>query len=59
MILDKVLSDERSTAYVTTIDDINDNWLDCKKCNWFKSKETILSEASLSISNVIIKFVPL
>ena len=52
MILDKVLSDERSTAYVTTIDDINDNWLDCKECDWFKSKETILSEASLSILNV-------
>ena len=49
MVLDKVLSDERSTAYVTTIDDINDNWLDCKECDWFKSKETILSEASLSI----------
>ena len=59
MILGKVLSDERSTAYVTTIDDINVNWLDCKQCDWFKSKETILSEASLSISNVIIKFVPL
>ena len=45
MILDKVLSDERSTAYATTIDDINRWWSDCQECNWYKSKETILSEA--------------
>ena len=47
-ILDKVLSDERTTAYVSTIDDINRRWLDCKECNWYKSKQTILSEVQLS-----------
>ena len=45
MILDKVLSDERSAAYATLIADINLNLLDCKNCNWYKSKQTILSEA--------------
>ena len=49
MILDKVLSDERSTAYASTIQDINRLYLDCKECNWYKSKQTILSEARLSI----------
>ena len=47
MILDKVLTDERTAAYATTIDDINQWWLDCKECNWYKSKQTILSEARL------------
>ena len=42
LIQDKVLSDERTTAYVTTIQDINKNWLECKECNWYKSKQTIL-----------------
>ena len=45
MILNKVLSDERSTAYATTIDDINIFWLECKECNWYKSEQSILSEA--------------
>ena len=45
MVLDKVLSDERTTAYVTSIGVINENWLNCKECNWFKSKQSILSEA--------------
>ena len=49
MVLEKVLSDERTTAYVTSIGEINDQWLNCKECNWFKSKQTILSEASLEI----------
>ena len=49
MILDKVLSDERSTAYATTIEDINKWWLECKECNWYKSEQSILSEARLSI----------
>ena len=49
IILDKVLSDERSYAYATTIDDINRWWSDCQECNWYKSKETILSEARLSL----------
>ena len=45
LILDKVLSDKRSAAYATTIDDINSYWLDdCKDCgdwHWHKSEETI------------------
>ena len=49
MILDKVLSDERTTAYATTIDDINKSWLNCKECNWYKSKQSILSEARFKI----------
>ena len=50
MVEDKVLSDERSTtAYANDIGYINRWWLDCKECNWFKSKQTILSEARLSI----------
>ena len=49
MVLDKVLTDERSTAYVTDIDDINNFWLECKECNWYKSKQMILSEVKLSI----------
>ena len=45
MVMDKVLSDERSTAYATTIEDINRIWLECKECNWYKSEQSILSEA--------------
>ena len=45
MILDKVLTDERTTAYATTIEDINRWWLECKECNWYKSEQSILSEA--------------
>ena len=45
IILNEVLSDERTFAYVTSIDDINRWWSDCKDCNWYKSRETILSEA--------------
>ena len=48
-VQEKVLSDERNTAYATTTDDIQRFWLDCKECNWYKSKETINSEARLSI----------
>ena len=48
-ILDKVLSDERAAAYASDIADINRWWLNCKECNWYKSKQTILSEARLSI----------
>ena len=51
MILDKVLTEERSAAYATSIDDINLWWLDCKECNWYKSKQTILSGARLLIKN--------
>ena len=49
MILDKVLSDERSTAYATTIEDINIWYSECKECNWYKSKQSIFSEARFSI----------
>ena len=49
IILDKVLSDERSTAYASTVDDINHWYLDCKEFNWYKSKQSILSEARLTI----------
>ena len=53
MVLDKVLTDERSAAYVTTISDINRWWLECKECNWYKSKENILSEARLLMLRII------
>ena len=49
MVLDKVLTDERSAAYATTIEDINRWWLECKECNWYKSEQSILSEARISI----------
>ena len=49
MVLDKVLTDERSTAYATDISDINIWWLECKECNWYKSKQIILSDVRLSI----------
>ena len=51
MVMDKVLSGERSTAYATTINDINNWWLNCEECNWYKSERTILSEVRLLISN--------
>ena len=43
MVKNKVLSAERSYAYATTIDDINEGWLDCEECKWYKSEESILS----------------
>ena len=42
MILDKVLSEERTAAYATTIQDINRDWSDCNECNWYKSKQYIM-----------------
>ena len=48
-VLDKVLSDERTAALVTTIEDIRKYRLLCKDCDWYKSDETILSEARLSL----------
>ena len=48
MVLDKVLSDERTTAYASDIDDITYWWSDCKDCNWYKSRQMILSEAALT-----------
>ena len=53
MVLDKVLTDERATAYLTDIYDINYWWSDCKECNWYKSKRMILSDVRLSIQNII------
>ena len=49
IVLNKVLSDERTAAYASDIADINRWWSDCKDCNWYKSEQTILSEARLSI----------
>ena len=49
-VRDKVLNDERSTAYASHINDINTWWLDCKDCNWYKSRETVTSEERLEIS---------
>ena len=54
MILAKVLSDERSHAYVTDIDDITDWWLNCKECNWYKSEQSILSEVRLTLKVIIV-----
>ena len=48
-VLDKVLSDERTAAYATSIDEINRQWLDCKECDWYKSKETIFSEERMQM----------
>ena len=45
MVLDKVLSDERTTAYVTNIEDITSWWSDCKECNWYKSRQMVVKEA--------------
>ena len=52
MIMDKVLTDERATAYASNIEDINYWWSDCKECNWYKSKRMILSDVRLSIQNI-------
>ena len=49
MIEDKVLSDERKYAYATTIEEINRDWLDCEECDWYKSEDTILSEARIKM----------
>ena len=54
MVLDKVLSDERTTAYASTIEDINKYWLDCKECNWYKSKQTVLSEVEFYMYVIMI-----
>ena len=48
MIREKVLNDERKTAYAETIVGINNFWLDCKECNWYKS-EAVFNEARLVI----------
>ena len=44
--MDKVLSDERTYAYGSDPKDMKGRWSDF---NWFKSTETILSEARLKI----------
>ena len=36
------------------IDDINEWWIDCKECDWYKSEQTILSEARFSKLNLTI-----
>ena len=54
-IQDKVLTDERSAAYASTIENINRLWLDCKECNWYRSKQTILTEARIKKKNIFEK----
>ena len=44
-IWDKVLQEERTWAYATTIDDINTFFAHCEFCSWYKSGDTIVSEA--------------
>ena len=46
MIREKVLNDERKAALATTIQMINDRWLDCKECNWYKA-DAVFNEARL------------
>ena len=44
LVIDKVLKEERTHAFATTIDDINTYWKSCKHCTWYKSDDTIVSE---------------
>ena len=44
-VLEKVLSNERTTAYASDIIDIKSKFSDCKDCNWYKSRQTIFREA--------------
>ena len=46
MVMDKVLSDERTHAYATTVKEFTDDsrFLGCKNCNWHKSEETFMAE---------------
>ena len=52
-IYNRVISDDRSAAYATTIDDIIVWWLTCKACEngkgWHKSEGLVISEAILPI----------
>ena len=48
MIREKVLNDERKAALATTIQIINEYWLDCKECNWYKA-DAVFNEARLGI----------
>ena len=48
MIREKVLNDERKAALATTIQMINDFWLDCKECNWYKA-DALFTWARLGI----------
>ena len=49
IIMDKVLSNERTFAYATDSGNLKRWWSDCKECNWYKSEQSILSEARISI----------
>ena len=51
-VQDKVLSDERSYAYASDIEDINSVWSDCKDCNWYKSRDMVVKGVRLSIYNI-------
>ena len=46
MVMDKVLSDERTHAYATTVKEFTDDsrFLGCKNCKWYKSDETFMAE---------------
>ena len=46
MIREKVLNDERKAALATSVQMINDGWLDCKECNWYKA-DAVFNEARL------------
>ena len=51
VIWEKVLSNERKYAYVTSIDDINEWYLEWG--NWYKSKQIILSEVRILMKIII------
>ena len=44
LVIEKVLKEERTHAFATTIDYINTYWKSCKHCTWYKSDDTIVSE---------------
>ena len=56
MIREKVLNDERKAALATTVQMINDGWLDCKECNWYKA-DALFTWARLGIQNISILLV--
>ena len=62
IVQDQVLSDKRSAAFAATIIDIKEGpfgaqlWYNCKGCeDWYKSEDTILSEARYYSSLYFIK----
>ena len=62
IVQDQVLSDKRRAAFAATIIDIKEGpfgaqwWSNCKGCeDWYKSEDTILSEARYYSSLYFIK----